>query len=59
MPVPVYGNVDGFPYDDYTIKGIQKAHAIQDALFNALGVTFKEHAQEIQGAGQVMHTHRI
>jgi choline dehydrogenase-like flavoprotein len=57
--VPVYGIVDGFPYDDYTIKGIQDARAIHDALFNALGVTFKEHVPEIQGAGHVMGTHRM
>ena len=47
------------PYDDYTIKGIQEARVIHDSLFNALGVTFKEHVQEIQGAGHVMHTHRM
>jgi glucose dehydrogenase len=48
-----------YQYDDYTIKGIQEARAIHDALFNALGVTFKEHVQEIQGAGHVMGTHRM
>jgi choline dehydrogenase-like flavoprotein len=57
--VPVYGIVDGFPYDDYTIKGIQEARTTHDSLFNALGVTFKEHVQEIQGAGHVMGTHRM
>jgi N-methylhydantoinase A/oxoprolinase/acetone carboxylase beta subunit len=39
------------PYDDYTIKGIQEARTTHDSLFNALGVTFKEHVQEIQGRG--------
>ena len=34
-------------YDDYTIKRMQEARVIHDALFNALGVTFKEHVQEI------------
>ena len=66
--VPDDGNRDaiGIPrpklsyqYDEYTIKGIQEARAIHDALFNALGVTFKEHVQEIQGAGHVMGTHRM
>ena len=66
--VPDDGNRDaiGIPrpkltyqYDEYTIKGIQEARAIHDALCNALGVTFKEHVQEIQGAGHVMGTHRM
>jgi choline dehydrogenase-like flavoprotein len=66
--VPDDGNLDtiGIPrpklsyqYDEYTIKGIQEARAIHDALFNALGVTFKEHVQEIQGAGHVMGTYRM
>jgi glucose dehydrogenase len=57
--VPVYGIVDGFPHDDYTINGIPETRAIHDALFNFLGVTFKERVQELQGAGHVMATHRM
>jgi choline dehydrogenase-like flavoprotein len=46
-------------YDDYTIKRMQEARVIHDALFNALGVTFKERVQELQGADHVMATHRM
>jgi glucose dehydrogenase len=48
-----------YQYDEYTIKGIQEARAVHDALFAALGVTFKEHIQDIQGAGHVMGTYRM
>ena len=46
-------------YDDYTIMGVQEVRTTHDSLFNALGVTFKERVQEIQGAGHVMGAHRM
>ncbi len=48
-----------YRYDDYTLNGIQAAREAHDALFDALGVTFREHVDGIQGAGHLMGTYRM
>lgn len=45
--------------DDYTLKGLAEAEAVHDRLFDALGVSFRQHVDGYQGAGHVMGTHRM
>ena len=45
--------------DDYTLRGLAAAEAVHDRLFDALGVSFRQHVDGYQGAGHVMGTHRM
>jgi len=48
-----------YRYDAYTSGGIQAAQQAHDALFDALGVSFREHVAGVQGAGHLMGTYRM
>jgi choline dehydrogenase-like flavoprotein len=48
-----------YSYDAYTLAGIESARRTHDQLFDAVGVTFKQHVDGIQGAGHVMGTYRM
>lgn len=43
----------------YTRDGMAHARAIHDQIFDALGVTSREHREEPEGAGHVMGTYRM
>lgn len=45
--------------DDFTLKGMEEARRVADQIFDAMGVTEREHAQEHNGAGHVMGTYRM
>ena len=48
-----------YRYDEYGRSGLQAAREAHDALFDAVGVTFREHIGEVQGAGHLMGTYRM
>lgn len=43
----------------YTQAGLDEAQATHDRLFDALGVSLRQHIDGFQGAGHVMGTHRM
>ena len=45
--------------DPYTQFGLDDAQATHDRLFDALGVSFRQHIDGFQGAGHLMGTHRM
>jgi choline dehydrogenase-like flavoprotein len=45
--------------DDFTEKGLAEARRVLDQIFDAVGVTFREHGAEFFGAGHVMGTYRM
>ena len=65
---PDWGAVDaiGIPrprinyaVDDYTIRGLAEARRRHDEIFDAVGVTFRSHADSPQGAGHIVGTYRM
>ena len=44
---------------EFTEKGMAEARRVLDQIFDAVGVTFKEHGEEFFGAGHVMGTYRM
>ena len=48
-----------FGIDDYTQKGLDAAIETHDKIFDALGVTKRQHLPQWQGAGHLMGTHRM
>ena len=66
--LPAWDNPDelGIPrprivYDlgDYTRKGLAAARERHDQIFDAVGVTFRKHAEEHYGAGHIIGTYRM
>ena len=54
----------GIPYprieysvDDYTSKGLEEARKMADQIFDALGVSFRQHQPDFFGAGHIIGTH--
>lgn len=45
--------------DDFTERGLAEARRVLDQIFDAVGVTFREHGEEFFGAGHVMGTYRM
>jgi choline dehydrogenase-like flavoprotein len=45
--------------DDFAEKGLAEARRVLDQIFDAVGVTFREHGAEFFGAGHVMGTYRM
>jgi choline dehydrogenase-like flavoprotein len=45
--------------DDFTQRGLAEARRISDQIFDAVGVTYREHGQEHFGAGHLMGTYRM
>jgi len=45
--------------DDYTRAGLAEAERAHDRLFDALGVSFRQHFPGFFGAGHLMGTHRM
>ena len=65
---PAFNQVDAIgiprPQIDYrlgefTEKGMAEARRVLDQIFDAVGVTFREHGEEFFGAGHVMGTYRM
>jgi glucose dehydrogenase len=48
-----------FGIDEYTRRGLDDATALHDRIFDAIGVTFRQHVDQWQGAGHLMGTHRM
>ncbi|MCC6936169.1 MAG: GMC family oxidoreductase [Thermomicrobiales bacterium] len=46
-----------YALDDYTNKGIEQAKKMADEIFDALGVSFRQHQPEFFGAGHIIGTH--
>ena len=45
--------------DTFTLRGLAEARKVHDQLFDALGVTYRQHWKGFQGAGHVMGTYRM
>ena len=45
--------------DELTQAGMAEARRISDQIFDAMGVTFREHSESHFGAGHLMGTHRM
>lgn len=45
--------------DPYTQTGLDEAQKLHDQMFDAIGVTFRQHVTAWQGAGHEMGTHRM
>jgi choline dehydrogenase-like flavoprotein len=65
---PSWGNLDaiGIPrpqidyrVDDYARRGMAEARRIHDSIFDAVGVTFRKHAESFQSAGHIIGTYRM
>lgn len=66
--VPAFDQLDeiGIPrprvyyhLDDYLLQGMAEARRVSESVFNALGVSLIEHAEEFESAGHVMGTYRM
>jgi choline dehydrogenase-like flavoprotein len=66
--VPAWGNVDalGIPQPritysvpQYALNGMAEAIKVHNQLFDALGVSFRQHRAEYEGAGHIMGTYRM
>lgn len=45
--------------DEMTLAGMAEARRVSDQIFDAVGVTYREHGQEFFGAGHLMGTYRM
>lgn len=45
--------------DEMTLAGMAEARRISDQIFDAVGVSYREHGQEFFGAGHLMGTYRM
>ena len=44
---------------DFVERGMQEARTVADHIFDAVGVSYREHGEEHFGAGHIMGTHRM
>lgn len=65
---PSWANLDaiGIPrpkveyrIDSYARRGMAQARRIHESIFDALGVTFRKHAESFQSAGHIIGTYRM
>jgi choline dehydrogenase-like flavoprotein len=65
---PAWGEVDalGIPrpriayrVDEYAAAGLARARRVHDNMFDALGVTFRMHAEAFKSAGHIIGTYRM
>jgi choline dehydrogenase-like flavoprotein len=65
---PAYDKVDALgiprPQLDYRLgefveRGMAEARRVLDQIFDAVGVSFRQHGEEFFGAGHIMGTHRM
>ncbi len=45
--------------EPYTRAGLDEAQKVHDRIFDAVGVSFRQHVPQWQGAGHLMGTHRM
>jgi glucose dehydrogenase len=48
-----------YKVDDYALAGMAEARRVHDQLFDAIGVSFRQHRDEFEGAGHIMGTYRM
>jgi choline dehydrogenase-like flavoprotein len=48
-----------YDLDEFTLRGMAAARAMHDRLFDAVGVSYREHADQHFGAGHIMGTYRM
>ncbi len=48
-----------FGIEPYTRAGLDEAQKVHDRIFDAVGVSFRQHVPQWQGAGHLMGTHRM
>jgi choline dehydrogenase-like flavoprotein len=48
-----------YDLDDHTRRGLEAARQMHDQIFDAVGVSYREHAPEHFGAGHIMGTYRM
>ena len=48
-----------YKVDAYALAGMAEARRVHDQLFDAIGVSFRQHRDEFEGAGHIMGTYRM
>jgi choline dehydrogenase-like flavoprotein len=48
-----------YKVDEYALAGMAEARRVHDQLFDAIGVSFRQHRDEFEGAGHIMGTYRM